>query len=294
LFLRSTPYVVYPETGEQQQEQLPDSTPYENTDKKWSFLVEESKYARSMGLVNPRLIIDKRTPRPFLNAPTEPAPEPSIYTEEPELDMPAIEVSALEPHLSYASALPRWNSYTYDAALEPNLVELWVEKSLDDVENPIIERLCEELNVNLVTGLGFMTISSIYALLDRRAALDKPLRVLYLSDFDPAGEHMPVGPARHIEFAIRHMDPKPDIKLCHLALTEEQVIEHQLPRIPIKESDRRKASFEKRRRVGAVELNAIMSETRAEDFEEIIRSAILDLREGISAQSSNTQAGMRG
>jgi hypothetical protein len=266
-----------PETGEKLQERLPDGTPYENTDDNWSLLVEASKHARNMELVDPRLIVDRRTPRPFLNGPTEPAPEPTVDVYEPELTLPEIEVDALEPSLNRARFYTF--GYSYTTAHEPSLIELWVEKNLDDADTPLIEGLCEELGVNLVTGIGFMTISSVYALLERRATLDKPLRILYLSDFDPAGEHMPVGPARHIEFAIRNMPETPDIRLHHLALTHEQVRARDLPRIPIKDSDKRKENFERKRGVGATELNAMMAETRVVDFEEILRSAVLSLRD---------------
>ncbi len=266
-----------PDTGEKQAERLPDGTPYENTEENWKYMQEASKYARNMGLVDPRNIVDQRTPRPFFNVPSEPAETPYILVSEPELRLPTLEVSALEPRLAPASA----NSYgyEYDVAREPSLIELWMEKNLDNEDDPVIEGLCEELGVNLVTGIGFMTISSVYSLLERRAKLDKPLRILYLSDFDPAGKAMPVSPARHIEFAIRNMDPRPDIRLHHLALTEEQVRKHRLPRIPIKESDLRKPGFEKRHGVGAVELNAMMHEMRVADFEEILRSAVLSLRD---------------
>jgi hypothetical protein len=125
-----------------------------------------------------------------------------------------------------------------------------------------------------------MTISSVYALLERRAHLDKPLRILYLSDFDPAGKHMPGAPARHIEFAIRNIEEKPDIRLLHLALTEDQVTELELPRIPIKDSDRRKARFEAKHGKGATELNALMLQTRRTHAEEMLRDAIRRLRDG--------------
>ncbi len=250
---------------------------YENTDENWAFVLEASKDARNMELVDPRSIIDRRTPRPFVNAPTEPADDPCVELEEPELELPTLEVSALEPTLEYACATP--HGYYYDAAYEPSLIEIWVEKDLDAGEDPVIRTLCEELDVNLVTGIGVMTISSIHALLERRAKLGKPLRVLYLSDFDPAGKHMPVSPARHIEFAIRNMDPKPDIRLHHLALTEEQAVDMELPRIPIKDSESRKRKFEKLHGEGAVELNAMMHQSRVADFEELIRNAIKELRD---------------
>lgn len=268
-----------PATGEKQQERLPDGGLYENTEENWNFIQGASKHARNMGLVDPRNIIDRRTPRPFLNAPEEPPPQPGVDVFEPRIDFPSIDVDDLKPYSSGGSAAP--TGYDYGVAFEPSLVEMWMEKSLDEADDPMIEELCRHEGVNLITGIGFMTISSAYALLERRAHLDKPLRILYLSDFDPAGKHMPGSPARHIEFALRDLRPeeRPDIRLHHLALTEDQVRDLELPRIPIKDSDRRKARFEAKHGKGASELNALMHETRRSDTEEMLRSAIRELRD---------------
>jgi hypothetical protein len=267
-----------PATGEKQQERLPDGSPYENTEENWQFIQGASKHARNMGLVDPRSIVDRRTPRPFLNAPEAPSSAPGVEVHEPYIRLPSIEVDDLEPYQSGGFAYP--TGYEYDVAFEPSLVEMWMEKSLDEADNPTIEELCREEGVNLITGIGFMTISSVYALLERRARLEKPLRILYLSDFDPAGKHMPGAPARHIEFALRNMEEKPDIRLHHLALTEEQVTKLKLPRIPIKPSDRRKAKFEAKHGKGATELNALMHETRRTYTEAMLRDAIRELRDG--------------
>jgi hypothetical protein len=266
-----------PATGEKHQERLPDGSPYENTEENWLFIQEASKHARNMGLVDPCSIVDRRTPRPFLNAPEEPPPAPGVEMHGPSIHLPSIEVGDLEPFRIRGHA--RVTGYEYSVALEPSVVEMWMEKSLDEADDPLIETLCEEESVNLITGIGFMTISSVYALLERRSRLDKPLRILYLSDFDPAGKHMPVSPARHVEFALRKMEEKPDVRLHHLALTEDQVRDLELPRIPIKDTDRRKANFEAKHGKGATELNALMHETRRADTEQMLRGAIRDLRD---------------
>lgn len=266
-----------PETGGADQQHLPDSSPYENTKENWVFLQEAAKHARNMDLVDPRNIVDKRVKGVRLNAPAEPAPEPAVEVREPFVSLPSIAVHNLEPYVSPATARP--TGYEYDRAHEPSLVEMWTEKDLDEADNPLFEDICDELGVNLIPGIGFMTISSFYALLQRRARLEKPLRILYVSDFDPAGEHMPVSPARHIEFAIRNMEEKPDIRLHHLALTAEQVRELELPRMPIRESDLRKGKFEERHGEGAVELNALMHPTRVSRTEEMLRNAIESLRD---------------
>ena len=268
-----------PETGEEHQELLPDGTPYGNTQGNWEFIQEASKHARNMGLVDPRSIVDRRMKRPLLYAPEDPPAPPGVVVSEPTLGLPSIDPGDLEPFGSRGRAYPV--GYDYDVSFEPSLVELWMEKSLDEEDDPIIDRLCREEGANLVPGVGFMTISSVYTMLERRTRLGKPLRILYLSDFDPAGSHMPVSPARHIEFALRKLPPeeRSDIRLHHLALREDQVRGLGLPRIPIKDSDLRKGRFEERHGEGATELNALMIPTRRGRTQAMLRGAIRALRD---------------
>ena len=281
--LRGVHYVAsgakkHPETGERIQVRKPDGALYANTEEDWNYLCEVSTWARNMGLVDPRRIADRRV-RVARFAPDGPAEPPSVTVSLPAVFLPSIDVAdSLEPLVTEGSAAPTGFDVV-DPAREPSLVEVWAEKNLDEEDNPLIEAICRDEHANLVTGVGFMTITSVYRLLGRREKFGKPLRILYLSDFDPAGSHMPVGPARHIEFAIKAMEEKPDVRLHHLALTEEQVHELELPRMPIKESDARKKGFEARHGEGAVELNAIMEDEYLGDTERIIRSAILQLRD---------------
>jgi hypothetical protein len=124
---------------------------------------------------------------------------------------------------------------------------------MDDVLLP----LCQRYRVNLVTGLGFMSITAVISLLTRVRASQKPARILYISDFDPAGDGMPTAVARQIEYWVNTNAVALDIKLPPVALTREQVGAYRLLRIPVKDSDRRKAGFEERYGEGAVELDAL-------------------------------------
>src|SRR5262249_51819997 len=147
--------------------------------------------------------------------------------------------------------------YDYAAADQPYLVEIWVEKS---TMNDVLEPLCGQLSVNLVTSLGFQSMTAAVNLLQRAARLaaaGRPCRVFYISDYDPAGDGMPVAVARQIEFWLSQYAPGADIKLTPLVLTREQVVAYDLPRTPIKESDRRRANFEALHGEGAVELDAL-------------------------------------
>ncbi len=71
------------------------------------------------------------------------------------------------------------------------------------------------------------------------AELGRPTRIFYISDFDPAGDCMPVAIARQFQFWLWKSGHNVDVKLTPLALTKEQVQKYQLPRKPIKESDLR-------------------------------------------------------
>jgi hypothetical protein len=64
---------------------------------------------------------------------------------------------------------------------------------------------------------------------------------------------MAIGPARHLEHAIRNMEPRPDIKLHHLALDIGQVLEEDFPRkIPTKrEAEKERERLEDFRRAVA-------------------------------------------
>jgi hypothetical protein len=109
-----------------------------------------------------------------------------------------------------------------------------------------------------VPGAGFQSITSAVQLVARRARESgKPVRVLYLSDFDPAGDKMPAAIARQIEFWLPLYVPGAEVKLTPLGLTRAQVVAYALPTIPIKDSDSRKGNFEKKHGGGAVEVDAL-------------------------------------
>lgn len=231
-----------------------DGTPYENTERCWGYLCDAGKFARYLGLVPVEAFEDHRNPAAQIMAwPRYGEPEPDWSIEEPAWYLPEINAD-LGAGLSFKLPEPDVNGYDYEAADQPFHVELWIEKStMDDVLRPV----CSALGVNLVTSLGFQSITSVVSLLKRIAEHDKPARIFYVSDFDPAGDGMPTAVARQVEFWLADFAPDIDIKLTPLALTRDQVKAYRLPRIPVKDSDKRKASFEDRYGEGAVELDAL-------------------------------------
>jgi hypothetical protein len=69
---------------------------------------------------------------------------------------------------------------------------------------------------------------------------------------------MPISVARKIEYFQRNENHDDlDIRLQPICLTSEQVQQYKLPRVPVKDTDLRKASFEANHGEGQVELDAL-------------------------------------
>jgi hypothetical protein len=213
--------------------------PYLNTLDCWKYLNQASKRARYLGLVNIANFSDHKAPPPHIEAEYAPYEDLDFSVDLPELTEPDIEVEG--------SAFSRSNTQAYH-------IEIWIEKStMDDILAPI----CKEYGVNLVVGEGELSITAVYQFIQRVQESQRPARLFYISDFDPAGQSMPRAVARKIEWMLAKYELDADVKVHHLALTGEQVQEYDLPRVPIKDSEKRGAAFEAQHGEGAVELDAL-------------------------------------
>ncbi len=225
---------------------MPNPKPYENTDQCWAFITQAAKLARWLGYVDPCAFDDRRNGKPeeFFRMPEM---SPVIYT-----------YGSLDFGFSLPS-FPALPGYSVEG-LEPDqpyLLEVWCEKS---TMNDVLLPLCQRYGMNLVTGLGELSLTVCLWLVERVKKIRKPCRIFYISDFDPAGMSMPVAVSRKIEkFIDDYGDPDMDIKLIPIALSHEQCIHYKLPRTPIKESELRAGRFEERFGSGATELDALES-----------------------------------
>lgn len=219
----------------------PDGTPYENTINDWGFLTLASKYARYAGLVPVENIIDRRNPAPIVNIMTWDNEKPSKKKDE---------INAEEIIDEIARLFYCWNEHNSQAYH----VEIWCEKS---TMNDVLEPICKEYGINLITGLGELSVTAVHSLIRRMGYIAKPVRIFYISDFDPAGECMPVSIARKIEYFIRLNDMEEHVRLKQVMLTADQCKSFQLPRTPIKDTEKRKDGFETRHGTGATELDAL-------------------------------------
>src|SRR3989442_7791851 len=124
---------------------------------------------------------------------------------------------------------------------------------MDDILVPLFERY----GANLQIGVGELSITASLALVSRLEQAGRPARIVYVSDFDQAGQSMPVAVARKIEYFVRTLGLGVDVRVFPVVLTLEQIQYYRLPRTPIKETERRRMGFESRHGEGAVELDAL-------------------------------------
>jgi len=223
---------------------LPNGKPYENTAECWDMLNMASKAARYLQLVDPAAFSDRRNDDPVICASSS-APNPRI---------------ALYGNLWQESTqlppfpdLPSYETRGFHGAQRYHL-EVWCEKS---TMNDVLVPLCQQYGANLQTGSGELSITATLALAHRLQAAGKAARIFYVSDFDPAGQSMPVAVSRKLEYFIRRYELDLDVRVFPVVLTLEQVQYYQLPRTPIKETERRRVEFESRHGEGAVELDAL-------------------------------------
>ena len=220
----------------------PNGEEYLNNDKFWGLISIASKYARYAGIIPMRNIVDRRNPPAIENCYTWEHSLPSDTKEETDSEQ-IIDLIADQFWCFNASKT------------QSHMLEIWCEKS---TMNDVLEPICKSHGMNLVTGLGELSITAVGLLMERVDAADKPTRIFYISDFDPAGEGMPISVSRKIEFFCRELGhDDADIKLIPIMLTAEQCIKYKLPRTPIKSSNSRKDDFEQRHGAGATELDAL-------------------------------------
>src|SRR2546423_1732921 len=223
---------------------MPNGKPYENTSECWDMLNMASKAARYLQLVSPAAFSDRRNDDPVIFAPSSSSgPHVRVYGNlwQSSLDLPDF------------PEVPEYGTdgFTGQQAYH---VELWCEKS---TMNDVLEPLCQHYEANLQTGLGELSITATLALVSRLRQANTPARILYVSDFDPAGQSMPVAVSRKIEYFVRTLGLDLDVRVFPVVLTLEQVQHYGLPRTPIKETERRRIGFESRHGEGAVELDAL-------------------------------------
>jgi len=141
-------------------------------------------------------------------------------------------------------------------------LEVWCEK---DALTTILEPICEKWLVPLFVCRGYASISSLNDSTERLSGK----RILYFGDYDPSGVDIPRAAKAGVEFWGAR-----DVDLDVIALTPEQIQEHQLPPVPPKTTDTRTAGFLAKNGQDTVELDALAPDVLARIVEEAIRTHI--------------------
>jgi len=162
------------------------------------------------------------------------------------------------------------------AEQQPFHIEVWSEKALPDA----VRNAAKDAGADaIVEGEGHLSYRVAHDFVTRVETAEKPAVVLYLADFDPAGENMPGAMAAKISWLDKSDALSQRVCLSRLAVTAEQVDDLDLPREPV-EVDPSAASYhtlaqdwQSERGGGAVELSAL--EADLENYCRIVRDGVL-------------------
>jgi hypothetical protein len=226
-----------------------DGEQYQNTKKHWTELVNAGRDARYLNLVLRGAFVDRRND------------DPIVMLQWPQdVELYRTDGAGFRTANIYDKPpLPHWDVGERSPTVpQPFHVEVWCEKTS---ANDVLLPLCQRYRCNLVTGAGEASLTMADQLIERARRSERPVRILYVSDFDPSGQSMPIATARKIEYRVYENDDidrdEIDIELHPIVLTADQVRKYRLPRIPIKESETRAGKFEKQHGAGGVELDAL-------------------------------------
>jgi hypothetical protein len=234
---------------------MPNGEPYINTDECAGFLNHAALDARHLGLVDAEDLVDRKNAEPTIYlAPGDDTPG-SIQCWTGGLAGGSTQI--MPPVLGFPNL-----QLSHPTITQPFHIEVWCEKS---TINDILMPLGMSYGLNIVTGTGELSLTHCVQLVQRAEESGKPVRILYVSDFDPAGASMPVAVARKIEHLLYTRDLHClDIQVRPVVLTHEQCVRYRLPRTPIKASEGRARGFEARFGEGATELDALEALHRGE------------------------------
>jgi hypothetical protein len=119
-------------------------------------------------------------------------------------------------------------------------VELWCEAA---GMAPQLQRVASEFGVGVYSTGGFSSVTVTHEIADRVAMYEEPTVFLHVGDYDPSGESIFGSMTEDVEGFLGYRAP--DLFVARrVALTEEQVAEHDLPTAPPKRTDTRSVNWD--------------------------------------------------
>jgi hypothetical protein len=167
---------------------------YSNTDRDWNDLVSAATTARELDLVPAARFVDRRAGEPpYIFEPNDEDSDADVFVhsaiEYPPREDSVIAVSS--PTYEFPN-LPGLH-VTPPRVAEPYVIEIWIEKS---TMNDVLVPLARARGVTLVTGMGELSLTHCHQFVERVLEHGRATRILYVSDFDPAGNGMPASSSR--------------------------------------------------------------------------------------------------
>ncbi len=174
--------------------------------------------------------------------------------------------------------LNSWKTYTRNVwEGQKYYVEVWIEK---DALADIVSEITDQHKVVMAIARGYGSFSFVRDALQRwqePIGMGLNVRVLYLTDWDPAGEDM----VRDLKSRIsRYSDLNGEAVVGKIALVPDQIELYNLPHAPLKRrrarsgnivyADSRAAAFVRKHGDAVVELDALEPEV----LQDIVRRAI--------------------
>lgn len=239
-----------------------DGRKYEGTKSDWEGLQDCFKKARLLGYIKFGEIEDHKHPAIMQNL--ERNKDSGIdYPQDEGVIERTLTFDDLSLELPYNSVKEALAFYAWEEEIKniqrriPVHIEIWTEK-----QRELVDIIAKEYWVNVQNAVGQQTYENVYSLLKRgqEQSNDRPIRILYLSDFDPRGEMtMTVGVSRIIEWMIHNLSEFEglDVKLKKLVLTQDQIREYNLPPAPVKSTESMKDRWDKHIGMGICEIDSI-------------------------------------
>jgi len=248
---------------------LPDGKPFVGSHPNSQFVEAAGKYARHLGLISFSRIVDERAAPPELYVSDEKHPVASAEPIPRELTVFGyINPAPILPPLE--DFIPTISTSAPELPRQPFRICLIGEKtSLGEVLRPI----AEEVRGEMLLATGEVSEAAVFGICSRAAADKRRLRLLYFSDFDPAGWQMPISVARKLQAHIHREFHDLDVRLIRVALTVEQVIEFDLPDSPIKPGEKRAKAWLRKWGRQQVEIDALAA-LRPDVLDQIARNAV--------------------
>ncbi len=157
--------------------------------------------------------------------------------------------------------MPMWED-------QPKHLLISLEK---DALSRLVSRIANNYSVRTFPTRGYPSFSYVKGMANYMGSrlAGKHVTVLYYGDFDPSG----IDIERDLEVRLARYGAK-DFSVTRVALTADQISEHNLPPMPVKRSDARSESFMAEHGDKSVELDALDPKLFQEIVEKSIRSNI--------------------